>query len=51
MEKCGWKYVMCTLLLVLFLAAIILYVKELEMGAAAKRATLVYEDSAEGFFG
>jgi len=43
MEKSGWRYVMTVLLLVLFLAAVIFYIRELEMGEAVKGATLVYE--------
>ena len=47
MEKCGWRYVMSTLLLVLFLASVIFYVRELNAGPANKGATLVLLSPAE----
>ena len=41
MEKSGWKYVLCVLLLVLLAAAVIIYVKDLNPGTAMKGATLI----------
>ena len=51
MEKCGWKYVMSTLLLVLFFASVIFYVRELSVGPETKGATLGLLPTAEDLRG